>query len=235
MCGTVTWSTQNICYSSLCCCVGDCVLRHCHLYPLYSWQDILLTLAEMELASTTMFTPRTNVMFIRYAGALVLVQVVGYSEHGDAYCHISCECAASVFFRFAVQFLCLKMCVHGGSIVPRRGDGVEDPHVATVLHRVAGDRLPWVGQDRGGGLSFCLRVLSIQSLGVPSARAVQLFGRLAVVETHTLWYFGHHCCLVVGFDALGFWHSWMFTLFHPFLLFCTHFSPDSTTSTVFLG
>ena len=33
--------------------------------------------------------------------------------------------------------------------------------------------------------------------------AVQLFGRLAVVETHTLWYFGHHCCLVVGSDVLG--------------------------------
>ena len=43
-------------------------------------------------------------------------------------------------------------------------------------------------------------------------RAVQLFGRLAVVETHTLWYFGHHCCLVVGFDALGIWH---FLDLHP--------------------
>ena len=39
-----------------------------------------------------------------------------------------------------------------------------------------------------------------------SARAVQLFGRLAVVETYNLWYFGHHCCLVVGFHALGIWH-----------------------------
>ena len=71
-----------------------------------------------------------------------------------------------------------------------------------------------------------------------SARAVhtvQLFGRLAVVETHTLWYFGHHCCLVVGFDALGIWHFWMFTLFHPFLPFCTQFLPISTTSTLFLG
>ena len=35
-----------------------------------------------------------------------------------------------------------------------------------------------------------------------SLRAVQLFGHLAVVQTHTLWYFGHQCCLVVGFDAL---------------------------------
>ena len=68
-----------------------------------------------------------------------------------------------------------------------------------------------------------------------SARTVQLFGRLAVVEAHTLWYFGHHFCLVVGFDALGIWHFWMFTLFHPFLLFSTHFLPISTTSTLFLG
>ena len=40
-------------------------MRHCHLYPLYSWQDILLTFAEMEFDSTTMFTPGTDVMFIR--------------------------------------------------------------------------------------------------------------------------------------------------------------------------
>ena len=43
-------------------------MRHCHLYPLYSWQDMLLTFAEMELDSTSMFTPGTNVMFIRYTG-----------------------------------------------------------------------------------------------------------------------------------------------------------------------
>ena len=52
---------------------------------------------------------------------------------------------------------------------------------------------------------------------------MQLFGRLAVVEAHTLWYFGHHCSLTVGFDALGIWHFWMFTLFHPFLLFLHNF------------
>ena len=50
-------------------------------------------------------------------------------------------------------------------------------------------------------------------------------------RTHTLWCFGHHCCLVVSFDALGIWHFWMFTLFHPFLLFCTLFFPISATST----
>ena len=68
-----------------------------------------------------------------------------------------------------------------------------------------------------------------------SARTVQLFGRLAVVETHTLWYFGHHCCLIVGFDALGLWHFWIFTLFHPFLPFCAHALLISTTPTLFLG
>ena len=46
---------------SLCCCVGDCVVGHCHLYPLHSWRDILLIFAEMELDSTTMFPPGTNV------------------------------------------------------------------------------------------------------------------------------------------------------------------------------
>ena len=47
---------KYFCYGSKCCCVGDCVVRHCRLYPLYSRQDILLTFAEMELDSTTIFT-----------------------------------------------------------------------------------------------------------------------------------------------------------------------------------
>ena len=74
---------------SLCCCVGGCVVRHYHLHPLHSWQDILLTFAEMELDSTTMFPPGTSVMFIRSTGEPVLAQVVGHSEHGDAYRRIS--------------------------------------------------------------------------------------------------------------------------------------------------
>ena len=64
-------------------------MGHCHLYPLYSWQDILLTFAEMELDSTTMFPLGTNVMFIRSMGEPVLAKVVGHSEHGDAYCRIT--------------------------------------------------------------------------------------------------------------------------------------------------
>ena len=60
-------------------------MRHYHLHPLHSWQDILLTFAEMEIDSTTMFPPGTSVMFIRSTGEPVLAQVVGHSEHGDAY------------------------------------------------------------------------------------------------------------------------------------------------------
>ena len=57
---------------SLCCCVGDCVGGHYHLHPLHSWQDILLTFAEMELDNTTIFPPGTRVVFIRSTGERVL-------------------------------------------------------------------------------------------------------------------------------------------------------------------
>ena len=99
---------------SSCCCVGYCVVGHYHLHPLHSWQDILLTFAGMELDSTTMFPPRTSVMFIRSTGEPVLAQVVGHSEHGDAYAE---------FFRFMLQFLCLQMCVYGGGGVVPQGGG----------------------------------------------------------------------------------------------------------------
>ena len=42
-------------YGSLRCCVGDCVVGYCHLYPLYSWQDILLTFAEWNLTAQPCF------------------------------------------------------------------------------------------------------------------------------------------------------------------------------------
>ena len=88
--GGASLDQPNIfCCGSLCRCVGDCVVGHCHLYPLHSWQDILLTFAEMELDNTTMFPPGTNVMFIRSTGEPVLAQVIGHSEHGDAYRRIT--------------------------------------------------------------------------------------------------------------------------------------------------
>ena len=88
--------------------------------------------------------------------------------------------------------------------------------------------MPWGGRGGKGKLGLRGRLKR-------NVRAMQLFGCLATVETHTLWYFGHHCSLIVRFDALGICHFWMFTLFHPFLLFCTIFFPVSTTSTLFLG
>ena len=73
-----------------------------------------------------------------------------------------------------------------------------------------GEECPWCV---GHGTHFWEQVVFYKGQGrlKCSARAVQLFGRLVVVETHTLWHFGHHCCLIVGFDALGIWHFWMFT------------------------
>ena len=136
----------------------------------------------------TMFPPATNVMFIRSMGEPVLAQVVGHSEHGDAYHRITyardgktvLHDRASVrrlslprtftpsrsrsrspyigsplntsyaeFFRFMLQFLCLQMCVYGGSAVPQGGRG-------TVTWQPSprgwwGTVFPGVGQDKGGG------------------------------------------------------------------------------------
>ena len=50
-----------------------------------------------------------------------------------------------------LQFLCLQMCVYGGSAVPQGGVGSR--HLVTVPQGVVGDHLPWGGerQGRGGG------------------------------------------------------------------------------------
>ena len=53
------------------------------------------------------------------------------------------------FFRFMLQFLCLQMCVCGGSAVPQGGVG--DRHLVTVPQGVVGDRLPWGGERQGPG------------------------------------------------------------------------------------
>ena len=49
------------------------------------------------------------------------------------------------FFRFMLQFLCLQMCVYGGSAV----GGVGDRHLVTVPQGVVGDRLPRGGEGQG--------------------------------------------------------------------------------------
>ena len=51
-----------------------------------------------------------------------------------------------------------------------------------------------------------------------SVRAVRLFWHLAILETHTLWYKGHHCCLITRILVLllhRIRHFWGFTHFTP--------------------
>ena len=119
---------------SLCCCVGGCVVGHYHLHPLHSWQDILLTFAEMELDNTTMVPPGTSVMFIRSTGEPVLAQVVGLmagprnftlsrSRSRSPYIGSPLNASYAECFRFMLQFLCLQMCVYGWGVVPQGGWG----------------------------------------------------------------------------------------------------------------
>ena len=131
-------------------------MGHCHFYPLHSWQDILLTFAEMELDSTTMFPPGTSVMFIRSTGEPVLVQVVGHSEHGDAYRRITYDRDGKTVLHDRASVWCLSLLrapspprVYGGGAVPQGGVG--DRHLVTVPQGVMGDRLPWGGERQGGG------------------------------------------------------------------------------------
>ena len=132
-----SWGLLVLGCGSLCCCVGDCVVGHCHLYPLHSWQDILLTFAEMELDSTAMFPSGTSVMFIRSTGEPVLAQVVGHLEHGDAYRRITYD-------RDGKTVLCCNFCACKCACTvvvqsPRGG---------------LGDCLPWGGERQGGGVHF---------------------------------------------------------------------------------
>ena len=131
---------------SLCCCVGDCVVGHCHLYPLYSWHDILLTFAEMELDSTTMFPPGTNVMFIRSTGEPVLAQVVGHSEHGDASPY-----NGTPLHLMLNSFVLCCMCVYSGSAVPQGGWG-------TVTWQPSPRGWWGVGKEEGGRVCCKLRI-----------------------------------------------------------------------------
>ena len=52
-------------------------------------------------------------------------------------------------FRFMLQFLCLQMCVYGGSAVPQGGVG--DRHLVTVPQGWWGTVFPGVGNDKGRG------------------------------------------------------------------------------------
>ena len=121
--GGVTWSTQIFRCGSLCCCVGDCVVGHGHLYPLHSWQDILLTFAEMELDRTAMFPPGTNVMFIRSTGDLFWRRSL---DIRSTVMHIAAS-LLTVMARPSCTTVRLfgasQMCVCGGGAVPGGGGG----------------------------------------------------------------------------------------------------------------
>ena len=144
---------------SLWCCVGDCVVGHCHFYPLHSWQDILLTFAEMELDSTTVFPPGTSVMFIRSPGEPVFAQVVRHSEHGDAYRRITYDRDSKTVLHDRASFRRLSLPrapsprrVYGGGAVPQGGGG--GPSLGDRPPRGGGgpSSLGW-GTTRGGGVS----------------------------------------------------------------------------------
>ena len=149
--GAVTWSTQNFSLRLFVLLLGDCVVGHYHLHPLHSWQDILLTFAEMELDSTNMFPPGTSVMFIRSTGEPVLAQVVGHSEHGDAYRRITYDRDGKTVLHdhASVRRLSLPRAPSRprpalGVWSPRGGGGGR--HLVTIPQGVVGDRLPWGGE-----------------------------------------------------------------------------------------
>ena len=134
-----------------CVVVCDCVVGHCHLYPLYSWQEIFLTFTEMELDSTTMFPPGTNVMFICSTGE---PEVVGHLEHGDAYRRITYDRDGNTVLhdRASVRRLPLPRSLSAPpcpiGAVPRGGWG-------TVTWQPSprgwwGNVFPGVGNDKGG-------------------------------------------------------------------------------------
>ena len=180
---------KNFRCSSLCCCVGDCVVGHCHLYPLHSWQGILLTFAEMELDNTTMFPLGTNVMFIRSTEEPVLLQVVGHSEHGDAYRRITYDRdgktvlhdRASVGRLSVLQFLCLQMCVYGGGAVPQGGGG--GPSLGNRPPGGGGgpSSLWWGTTGGGGGVRM---FMTTDGAGI--TLAVQQYFKYRAAEPHTL-------------------------------------------------
>ena len=83
-------------------------------------------------------------MFIRSTGEPFLAQVVGHSEHGDAYRRIPYDHDGKTVLhdRASVRRLSLPRApspprVYGGGAVPQGG---------------VGDRLPWGGERQGGQL-----------------------------------------------------------------------------------
>ena len=94
------------------------------------------------------------VMFIRSMGEPVLAQVVGHSEHGDAYRRITYDlmarpsCTTVRLFGASHCHCSLSAPPCPGGVVPQGGVG--DRHLVTIPQGVVGTVFPGVGNDKGG-------------------------------------------------------------------------------------
>ena len=114
---------KNFCYGSLFWCVGDCVVRHCLLYPLYSWHSAP---AKPPAKCAAQSIPGKVVSMCRSprsSGAGPRNFTPRRSRSRSQYIGSPLNASYAEFFRFVLQFLCLKMCVHGGSTVPQGAGG----------------------------------------------------------------------------------------------------------------
>ena len=66
------------------------------------------------------------------------------------------------------------MCVYGGGAVPQRGGG---GHLVTTPHGLVGDRLPWVGNDKGGGRVLSKRAVYKLLIAVDCAHHMEVLQR----------------------------------------------------------
>ena len=128
--GAVTCSTQNF---SLQLTVLLWQNHHPRVLPkAFQWKVVSMCKSSRSIgAGPRKFTPSWSRTRSRYIGSPLNVS---YAE----------------FFRFMLQFLCLQMCVYGGSAVPQGGRGGR--HLVTVPQGVVGDRLPYAGEGQGGGV-----------------------------------------------------------------------------------
>ena len=90
---------------------------------------------KVKWSRSKKFTPSRSRSRSRYIGSLL------NASHAE-------------FFHFMLQFLCLQVCVYGGSVGPPPGGG-GGRHLATVPQGVVGDHLPWGGEGQGGGGYKC--------------------------------------------------------------------------------
>ena len=90
-----------------------------------------------------------HVQEFRSSGAGPRKFTLSWSRSRSLYIGSPLNVSYAEFFRFMLPFLCLQMCMYGGSAVPQGEVG--DRHLVTVPQGVVGDRLPWGGEGQGGG------------------------------------------------------------------------------------